>query len=295
VFAPRREHARFCCVRCRVTWNREHSADPAAEASVLQWSVTAMTETIERLPMVKAGDRTRAFAAIGEAVWQVTLVDATLVRHHLDAYDGIQAGQAPAQRRLIEQTLAGLRFVRNHIGTEASLGEFIRPGGPGGRQRRITSWTWRPVPDPPVASLAPRGQAWEMKRYLAYQAHLAGQPIGQTFGRAAAFLNLAAARALSITAAARLTLTAGPAPGGPGAGRVSAETRPAGKLRYRCHSGPAEDTQWHLRGMLTAISPRCGPGRSPRSPRSPANAARARDSVYLSTGPWSSRASAFSP
>jgi hypothetical protein len=199
VFVPRREHARFCCVRCRATWNRDRNGDPAAEASALQWSITAMTETIERLPMVRAGDRTRAFAAIGEAVWQVTLVDATLVRHHLDTYDGVMAGETLMQRRLIKQTLAGLRFVRNHIGTEASLAEFVQPGGSGVRRGRITNWTWKPGSDPALAVLAPRGQAWEMTRYRAYQAHLAGQPTGQTFGRAAVFLNLVAASALSIT------------------------------------------------------------------------------------------------
>jgi hypothetical protein len=92
VFVPRREHARFCCVRCRAAWNREHTGDPQAGACALGWSVTAMTDTVERLPMVRTWDRTRAFATIGEAVWQVTLVDATLVRHHLDAYDGLLAG-----------------------------------------------------------------------------------------------------------------------------------------------------------------------------------------------------------
>ena len=197
VFTPRREHARFCCARCRATWNREHRGDPAAEASALRWSVTAMTETIERLPAVRRWDRPRAFAAIGEAVWQVTLVDATLVRHHLDIYDDVMASQAPARRWLIEETLAGLRFVRNHIGQETSLAGFIQPAGPGAGGGRITSWSWKPVPEPVLASLAPRGRAWEMSRYRAYQAHLAGHSIGHTFGRAAEFLNLAAANALS--------------------------------------------------------------------------------------------------
>jgi hypothetical protein len=199
VFVPRREHARFCCTRCRATWNHENKSDPAAEASALRWSVTAMTETIKRLAMVRAGDRTRAFAAIGEAVWQITLVDATLVRHHLDTYDRVMAGQAPAQRRAIEQTLAGLRFVRNHIGPEVSFAEFIQPGDPGIRQGRITSWTWKPVPDLALASLAARGRAWELARYRAYQAHVASHTMGETFGRTAAFLNLAAANALSVT------------------------------------------------------------------------------------------------
>ena len=40
--------------------------------------------------------------AISEAVWWVTMVDATLVRHHPDAYDGVLAGQSPTERQLVE-------------------------------------------------------------------------------------------------------------------------------------------------------------------------------------------------
>ena len=201
LFAPRREHARFCSVRCRVAWNRGKTGDPAGEVSVLRWSVTAMSDTTERLPRVRAGDRARAFAVIGEAVWWVTIVDATLVRHHPDAYDVVMAGQVPAQRRLIEGTLAGLRFVRNRIGHEADLAEFIEPGapGPGAGDGGITAWTWKPVPEPALASLPPRGKAWEMTRYRAYRAQLTGHAIGEIFGRATDFLRLAAANAPSIT------------------------------------------------------------------------------------------------
>jgi len=169
--------------------------------SALQWSITAMSDSTGRLPRVRAGDRPRAFAAIGEAVWRVTIVDATLVRHHPAAYDAMLAGQAPAERRLIEESLAGLRFVRNRIGGEADLAEFIEPGvpGPGAGKGRLTGWTWKPVPEPALASLPPRAQAWEMSRYRAYQAQLAGHTIGETFGRAAEFLKLAAANALSAT------------------------------------------------------------------------------------------------
>ena len=141
VFVPRREHARFCCVRCRAAWNREHVGDAAAGIRALQWSVIAMTETIERMPAVGRWDRSRAFTAISEAVWQVTLVDATLVRHHLDAYDQIMARQDPAQRLQTEQSLAGLRFVRNHIGSEASLAAFLRPDRMGAGGRRLTGWS----------------------------------------------------------------------------------------------------------------------------------------------------------
>ena len=200
-FVPRREHARFCSARCRVAWNREHMGDPQAGASALVWSITAMSETAERLARAREWDRPGAFAVIGEAVWRVTIVDATLVRYHPQAYDAVMAGQAPAQRQLTEGTLAGLRFVRNRIGDHAGLAEFLEPSqpGPGAGEGRITEWTWRPVPEPALASLSPRGQAWEMTRYRAYQAHLAGHTIGEVFGRATAFLKQAAAKAPSIT------------------------------------------------------------------------------------------------
>jgi hypothetical protein len=200
-FVPRREHARFCSARCRAAWNREHMGDPAAGASALVWSITAMSEATGRLPRVRAWNRPRAFTVISEAVWWVTIVDATLVRHHPDAYDAVMTGQAPARRHLVEETLAGLRFVRNRMGDEADLGEFIEPGdaGPGAGQRRITGWAWRPLPEPTLGSLPPRAQAWEMTRYRAYQAQLAGHTIGEIFVRAAEFLNLAAANTPAIT------------------------------------------------------------------------------------------------
>ena len=177
--------------------------DLNAGASALQWAITAMSDTTDRLPQVRAWDRPRAFAVIGEAVWWVTIVDATLVRHHAGAYDAAMAGQAPAQRPLVEETLAGLRFVRNQIGGKADIGEFIEPGeaGPGTGDGGITGWRWKPVPEPALASLPRRGQMWEMTRYQAYQARLAAHTIGEVFGPAAAFLKLAAAYAPSITGA----------------------------------------------------------------------------------------------
>jgi hypothetical protein len=197
VFAPRREHARFCSVACRVAWNREHAGGPAAGQCALEWSVTAMSDATERLPRVGGSDRARAFAVIGEAVWWVTIVDATLVRYYPEIYDEVLAGQASAERRLVEGILAGLRFVRNRIGDEADLAEFIEPAAPGraAGKGRITGWTWKPVPEPALAPLAPRGRAWELGRYRAYQAQLAGRTIGGTFGRAAEFLKLTAAKA----------------------------------------------------------------------------------------------------
>jgi hypothetical protein len=199
VFMPPREHARFCSADCRAEWNREHLGDPAVEASALTWSVTAMSEATARLSGVTVWERPQAVAAIEEAVWWITMVDATLVRHHPRAYDAVLTSRAPAERLLIEQTLAGLRFVRNWMGRDCWPGAIIEPGGPRAGNRRITGWTWKRVPEPALARLAPRGQAWEMSRYRAYQAYLAGHTIGQTIGLAVTFVTLTGANAASIT------------------------------------------------------------------------------------------------
>jgi hypothetical protein len=197
VFPPRREHARFCSARCRVAWNRQNTSDPAAQVSALNWSITAMRDTTKRFPRITARDRPRGFAVIGEAVWWVTIVDATLVRHHPDAYDRVLADQTPTERQLIEETLAGLRHVRNQISHDLDHVDFIRPVPIRPGDDRITAWTWNPVPEPALASLSPRGQAWEMTRYRAYQARLVGHTVGEVFGTAVAFLELATAKASS--------------------------------------------------------------------------------------------------
>lgn len=201
-FAPRREHARFCSARCRVAWNREHTFDPTVEVNALEWSFTALHDTADRLPRVRAWDRPRAFAVIGEAVWWVTIVDGTLVRHHPEAYDEVLGCLGAEQRRLVEGTLGGLRYVRNRMGHDVDHVDFIdpqvTPANPGSSSRddRITDWTWKSAPEPTLAPLAPRGQAWEITRYRAYKAHLAGHTIGEIFGRAADFLKVAAGKAI---------------------------------------------------------------------------------------------------
>ena len=169
--------------------------------SALDWSISAMRDTTGKLLRARAWDRPRAFAAISEAVWWVTIVDGTLLRNHPAAYDGVLAGQALAERRLIEGTFAGLRFVRNRMGHDVDHVDFIHPEASrtGHGDGRITAWTWKSVPEPTLASLPPRGQAWEMTRYRAYEAQLAGHTVGEIFERAAAFLKLAAAKAAVVT------------------------------------------------------------------------------------------------
>jgi hypothetical protein len=208
VFEKKREHARFCSARCRVAWNREHvspdrrggaqwgpenTSDPQTQESALAWSTIAMRETAERLGKVRPRDRPQAFAVIGEAVWWVTIVDATLVRYHPEAYDGALAELPSVQRRLTEGTFAGLRYVRNRMGYYSDHADFIEPrlSADGDRDAPITAWTWKAMSEPPPDTLPPRGQAWEMNRYWAYQDRLAGRTVGETFDLAAAFLTLA--------------------------------------------------------------------------------------------------------
>jgi hypothetical protein len=193
-FAPRREHARFCSARCRVAWNRRNASDPPAETGALAWSITAMRETTGRLLRVGGWDQANGFAVISEAVWWVTMVDATLMRYRPGIYTGVLGRQDPARRRIIEDTFAGLRFVRNRMGYDTDPADFIHPldSPPGTAAGRVAAWTWRPVPEPALTSLTPRAREWEMTRYRAYQAQLAGQPIGEAFTRATAFLHLAA-------------------------------------------------------------------------------------------------------
>src|SRR5487761_1782090 len=196
-FTPRREHARFCSARCRVAWNREHAPDPTAEATALDWSLTAMCDATGRLQRTRAVNRQRALAAISETVWWVTIVDGTLVRYHPGIYDNVLGAQSTAERRLTEGTLAGLRFVRNRMGHHLDPADFISP--PAGPPDRMSNWTWTSLPEPGLGSLAGRAKAWEMTRYRAYQAQLAGHTVGETFTRTAEFLTLTAAQAASDT------------------------------------------------------------------------------------------------
>ena len=211
-FEPKREHARFCSARCRVAWNRENvnpdrwgvanwaperQREPQTQASALSWAVIGMRDTTERLGRVRATDRAQAFAVIGEAVWWVTIVDATVVRYHQQVYDAALEALPTAERRTVEGTFGGLRFVRNRMGYHADHADFIRPlcGADGVNDAPISVWTWRSLPKPALDSLPPRGREWELIRYQSYQDWLAGRAIGETFTAAADFLTLAASAA----------------------------------------------------------------------------------------------------
>ncbi len=79
-----------------------------------------------------------------------------------------------------------MRFVRNRMGYHEDGADFIEPQADAGASADagVTAWTWKPLPEPALAPLPPRGRAWERARYRAYQDWLAGHTIGEAFERA---------------------------------------------------------------------------------------------------------------
>jgi hypothetical protein len=187
-FTPGREHARFCSARCRMTWNDQHAGVAATPAAAIDWSVAAMSEAARRLSSPDSRDLPRLADAIADAVWWVTLVDATLVRYHPRNYETTLAGRS-ARRRETEQTLEGLRYVRNQLGRSAGPADLITPSSAEGAP---PAWTWRSLPPPDVSGLGPRARRWELSRYHAYQARLAERDVTAAFAWCAEFLALAA-------------------------------------------------------------------------------------------------------
>jgi hypothetical protein len=171
-----------------MAWNREHAGVAAAPAVAIDWSVMAMTESAGRLTVAGEWEAARLAAVLGEVVWWVTLVDATLVRYHPREYEKALAARG-VRRRKTEEALEGLRYVRNQLGRSADPAGFVSPAA---RDGGAGFWTWNPLPEPALDAYAPRARRWELSRYRAYEARLAGRDIARTFSRCTEFLALAA-------------------------------------------------------------------------------------------------------
>ena len=122
-----------------------------------------------------------------------------------DSWRALPIKQQPDYKNIekvkaVEDTLGGLRFVRNQMSPGADQFGFIRPAAdqPHQGDGRVAAWTWNQLTEPSCESLSPDGKQWELGRYRAYQTRLAGHPVGETFGRASAFLDLAAAQAARL-------------------------------------------------------------------------------------------------
>ena len=149
-----------------------------------------MRDATGRLTQPHAWDRTRAFEAIHDAVWRVTILDAASVRYLSSVYDDSLERLGPADRVSIEETLAGLRLVRNRVSEPDDLAEFVDPGPAGWEPATgpITGRRWKAVSARSPGTLSKAAQAWELERYRSYQARLAGHAIGDAFECCTAFL-----------------------------------------------------------------------------------------------------------
>jgi hypothetical protein len=171
-----------------MAWNDEHAGVTRAPSAAIDWSVAAMSEAARRLSSPGSWDLPRLADAVADAVWWVTLVDATLVRYHPQNYENT-LGSRSARRRETEQTLEGLRYVRNQLGRSVDPADLITPAATEGG---LPAWTWRSLPEPDISGLGSRARRWELSRYRAYQARLAGQDVTVAFAWCAEFLALAA-------------------------------------------------------------------------------------------------------
>jgi len=181
-----------------MAWNRGDPRQATVSFAALDWSVNAMSEVTSRLEDNghKLGLLVTAATAVSDATWWVTLVDATLVRYQPCEYDATLESFPPAEREEIEQTLAGLRYVRNQMGLHIDPVDFLQAaptGAPGIAAPGNATWTWSPLPAPVIRDLTPRAQEWEYSRYQAYRRWLAGRHVARAFTLAAGFLRQAAA------------------------------------------------------------------------------------------------------
>jgi len=151
---------------------------PREAGDALLWSIKAMDDATERVNRIPASDLAAGFAAIGESVWWITIVDDTLRRTYRAEYKQAFKLTFPDPK----DTLEGLRSVRNRVGHEVDLVSFIEPvasrsdRGDG----RITAWAWRSVSPP---------KRRDDRLHEAYERALAGQNIWQPFGLATGFFS----------------------------------------------------------------------------------------------------------
>jgi hypothetical protein len=168
-----------------VTWRD----NPQRRIIALTWSVTAMNAAADRVNRVRAADSAAAFAAIGETVWWVTVVNDTLRAKHADDYQHALKLVTPP----VDEAIEGLRSIRHRVGHEVDLVDIIEAVAerPDPGDGRITAWRWKAIP------LPTRRDAGDLKGYAAYGRALEGRNIIQTFSQALGFLHLATKHALA--------------------------------------------------------------------------------------------------
>ncbi len=154
-------------------------------AAALDWSVKALNDATDRVSKIASADLPRAFAAIGEAVWWVTIVNDTLRHNHRAACAQAATLTSPDPTG----TLNGLRSVRNRIGHKVDLVDYIQPvaSREWSADGRVTAWAWKPVAPPERGDRTDAQHRRDIELHRAYESELAGQNIWQAFMLATGF------------------------------------------------------------------------------------------------------------
>lgn len=157
------------------------------DRQALFWSINAMQ--VAGLRVDEARYNGEAFAAIGEAVWWVTVVDKTLEK--TEAYKRVvDGGQyiGTDNGPFIRNILRGLRSVRNRIGHEVTITDFVNfhyeRKAKGLPEFRVT--TWKAI-GPPA-----RNVAHALDNHQAYVDAMEGERVWEAFSVAGHYLGLIA-------------------------------------------------------------------------------------------------------
>ncbi len=158
-------------------------AAPGAEFVPLEWSQVAMLRALERARSTGWNDPQGVFAAVGETVWWICVLDEQLRApgYHL-VYEAALAEEPPTT----EPLLSGLRHVRDRMAHAVDEVNYLI-ATPTNAASFEATWTWRPLP--------PWRDTRHPQRYEAYQAALAGRDLRDTLPVATVFVAGTATRA----------------------------------------------------------------------------------------------------
>jgi hypothetical protein len=170
--------------RCAPAWQAIECAFMLVANSVepgdgLSWSMQAIQDAMDRPNKIAATDLPRAFAAIGETLWWIIILDGTLRDRYRLQYDRAISLTSPNPT----DYLNGLRSVRNRIGHEAPLVDFLDPlaAREWSADGRVTARAWKAIEPPARRLRSAKDHERDLQLHAAYSTSLVGQNIWQSF------------------------------------------------------------------------------------------------------------------
>lgn len=154
---------------------------PGLELVPLMWSVQAMQRALERVRSAGWNDPVGAFAAIGETLWWIGVIDEQMRTNYPAIYDASLANETSA----MPQVLNGLRYIRNRITHAVDQVSYATATATNPRGFNA-KWSWMPLP--------PRADGRQTAAHLEYEAVLASKSVSDTLIQAVIFLAASANR-----------------------------------------------------------------------------------------------------